>query len=279
MRFREITEAPIEDFTTVGDWSKNSSYKDTDRKLLTNPKAVQKIITKWDKTPVDFNFYFINSPEANRHTEVGKVDEAWLFDNMPKAMREIELKPHAVNVLFTNNKGSEKVPMTAWVIAHRLSHVFARFQGWRGQRQVHGFKEARDILLQTISTILQDGYGQRDVPSHDRSEMRGNSEAIVATQTLIKNFYQVIGTMKSAREKNLRNAFEFSHELFAQYIITGTVKFNPIPMLIPGRARAYFRGPEGDLDYYNGLLDDCAEQLTYAFENMLHECVGSTFVM
>ena len=124
MKISEILlETPIEDLSFVGDWNKNSSFGTKERKLLNNPKAIEKIIQKWGKTSVPFNIFLVNSPEGRKHTEVGEVSMEWLEKNMPETLKSLKINPDAVNVLFTNNKGNQKVPFTAWIMAHGLGRV------------------------------------------------------------------------------------------------------------------------------------------------------------
>ena len=47
-----------------------------------------------------------------------------------------------------------------------------------------------------------------------------------------KVYDHTIGTMKSARDNNLRNAHEFLHEMLAQYLTTGHITFQPITSMI-----------------------------------------------
>ncbi len=277
-----LTEAPIEDYNLLGDFERNSSYrKPVDRKLLTNPKAAAKIQAQWSKTKFPFNMYFINTPEAGRHTEVGIVDIPWLEANMPKALAEINIRSDAINVLYTNNKADQHVPMTGWIMAHRLSHAMDK--RWP-KRQVHEMGEMRDYMFQIMGSILADAYGLKNAPTSQTrwDQARGNKYG-PNWNTVYRRFYETIGTMRSARERKIRDEFEFLHELFAQYIITGKVQFNPLPPSFAYRDQNSNRSVrmeyENDADYYNGLLEDLADSLYYSFENMLGSLVGKVFVM
>src|SRR6478752_2237420 len=244
MRYKDITEALISDLTHVGDWSKNSSFRhEQDRKLLTSEKAIKKITQQWAKVNEDFNVYLVNSPEANRHTEVGEVTPAWLADNMPKTLPFLDIKDNAINLIFTNNKGAERVPMTGWIMAHRFGHAVSRFgysSGGRMTRQIYAFQEARDALLQASSTALT-AYGYGGVPTSDRGH--DSYRKLDQNNRTMVNFYQTIGTMRSARTGEIRNEFEFLLELLAQYMLTGSIKFNPLQRSFKnGRSHAYIRG-------------------------------------
>ncbi len=289
MHLLDLFEAPIEDFNLIGNWSKNSSFRhEQDRKLLTNPKAQEKIKQQWIKTKVPFNLLFVNTPEANRHTEVGEVSGQWLQEKMPKAFPQMKLRDDAVNVIFTNNKGDERFPMTAWIMAHRFGHVVAR-NDWKSylvapQPQVQEFTDAMNLVFERVSDLFRDAYGyKREI----RQKYNGHSEYEYkqwrASQSRLVSFFQEIGTMRSARNKDLRNAFEFFPELLAQYMLSGKITFRPLPKSIRygrfGHSWLAFTGNDHDYDYYNGHLRDLAEGLEDQFNELLHAVIGRIFVM
>lgn len=294
-------ETPIEDMNFIGNWDKNSSYREKDRKLLTNPKAQSKIIHKWEKTIVPFNIYFVNSPEANRFTEIGPVTETWLETNMPQTYSQIKINDDAVNIIYNNNKGSPKAPMTAWIMAHRFGHtMFPRGENdswWRGDwRVVESFTHARNIILQTVSELLEEAYGITGIPDSEinfdnNGGRRGKEDKILT------GFFKEIGTMRSARTRELANELEFTLELLSQYMITGKINFKPIPnrfrysrMTTDSYKYGYstvasyrptyavLKNPE-KIEEYNGMLSNLANDLVETFRHALYESVGNIFVM
>jgi hypothetical protein len=225
-----LDEMPMQAVTHLGDWTKNSGYNSQDRKLLNNPKAIKKIQAAW-KFPeeVDYNVVLVNNPEANRHMEVGLVGDQnsaqdWLVKNMPKNAPDIiaALRGDQVNIIYTNNKGAERVPMTGWIMAHRFGHaIFARQYG---KQSSHYYDES----AQTLARYLDDLAKQYGISSDD-GVGRGdrNLKALLSAST--RNLMTAICTFKSARDGNLRNTFEALHELLSQYIFTGKLTFADIP--------------------------------------------------
>ena len=301
MNILDLFETPIEDFNLIGNWDKNSSFKhENDRKLLTNPKAQEKIIHKWQNTKVPFNIYLVNSPGAGKFAETGKVNPEWIYNNLkPNVAKQIKISSDAINIIYTNNNGDQRVPMTAWVMAHRFGHAVSRygnggngFYGFGSERQIYAFTEARDELIRYSSMILEQSYGFNNLPDNEKkfTAVRRRSyssydrnDTIPYTYDMLERlylgFYRAIGTMRSAREHELRNEFEFILELLAQYMITGKIVFNPLPTKFRyGNNTAIFNEPNMK-DYFNGLLEDLAEGLTHIFDNLMHECVGKIFVM
>jgi hypothetical protein len=180
-----------------------------------------------------------------------------------------------------NNSGAERAPMTSWMIAHRFGHVVSRYSGFNGNRQVADFTDARNEIFRTVASILNDGYGYGSrVPDQERRYTRDYERQKVNDKILV-SFYEKIGTMRSARTGTIRNEFEFTLELLAQYLLTGGIKFNPIPESFSKGRSVYseFKGNEHDMEYYNGMLEDLAETLQHHFLNLLHACVGKIFVM
>jgi hypothetical protein len=275
-----LDEMPITNFQTVGDFNKSSSFRHPeDRKLLTSPKAVAKIHKKFANNEFDFAFFFVNSPEANRHTEIGLVDDNWMAENMPKAWPEIQpaLQEGAINVVFTNNKGSERYPMTAWIIAHRLGHVFyAR----RGGRTGNFWAEAEKAVNDYTSDILRD-FGINKPSGGYGGYGRDNYAQMREYDKYRRNLYHAIGTMKSARDNNLRNAHEFMHEMLAQYLTTGNITMTPATEIIThyawGTPQKRWAGQ--NKDQVQDKIERFAADMNYYMENMLHAAVGHIFVM
>jgi hypothetical protein len=270
MRLHDLFEAPIEDLQQVGDWSKNSSFRDTDRRLLNNEKAIRKITAMWEKTPVFFSIYLVNNPEGRLHQEVGSVSDEWLEKNMPRTFPYLEKrKSDNVTILFTNNSGAEGVPMTGWIMAHRFGHAIRMMAA----REKYDWTEATQYLYSAMGRIL-DNYGVRNA---ERFNERNYDQDL---EREFKHFFHVIGTFRSAREKKLRTVHEFIYEIFAQYLTTGKIRFNSLPKsYTSGRYQRVWQGTDHDLQYYENGLEEIAESVQSHFENMLYKCVGKTFVM
>lgn len=287
-----LTEAPITDVNHIGAWGdkdRNSSFRNPiDRRLVSHPAHVQNMKNAWSKTEDDFNIMFANSPEAGRFQEIGLVDYDWMETNMPETTmdRNFRIDHNKINVLFTNNSGAERVPMTPWVLAHRLSHAISRGVWFTDRRKStmrmpgDDWLEAMTHLEEIANIILQDGYKaptfqDRRSAGYQMYDNRRQKENIR------RRFFQEIGKFKSAKESNLRNHYEFYHELFAQFIITGKVDFRPIPRRFNyERHRGFsFQGPDGDMEYYNDMLNDVGETLSQRFRDALARAVGEIFVM
>lgn len=76
-----LIETPIGDYKLFGNWDKNSSFRHSrDRMLIQHPKSIERMKKKFSNSNTDFNLFFVNSPKANRLTEVGEVDLKFVRD-------------------------------------------------------------------------------------------------------------------------------------------------------------------------------------------------------
>ncbi len=279
-----LNETPIEDFNLIGDWSKGASFhKEQDRKILSNPRAQQQIIHKFRNTVVPFNMYFVNMPKYGDFAEIGEVSKEWIEKNMSKVASKIKINDDAVNIIYTNNKGDKRVPMTAWIIAHRLGHAINNVYPFiNTQSQVPEFKHARDMIISYLSDIMK-SYGYSNFPNKEEGFYQLSNDKYNRYKNMLKALYQSIGTMRSARSKNLRIEYEFQYELFAQYLLTGKVTFNPLPRVLKygrfGNNKLVFRGTEPEYDHMNNQLNLLGEALEDQFYEVLHALIGRIFVM
>jgi hypothetical protein len=284
-----LQEAPIGDYKTIGNFDKSHSFRDRrDRTLITNPRSIQRLKNKFDNTDHDFNLFFVNMPGAGRHLEVGILKggieevEQRLGKVVADEVRKSDLAD-SINVIFTNNSGSEKMVMTPWIIAHRIAHAFARVQGSRTNQP---YLEASDVILRTTSEIMQNYYGMgaSDFPASEREKDRARygQETYKRSRNhelMMKNFFQKVCTFRSAREGIIRDWFEVINELFAQYITTGSIKFNAPPSEF---AIGGYRGNKyriKDADAVNEILGMLSRDLGFYFDDMLSAAYGKILIM
>lgn len=276
-----LTEAPIGDYETIGDFEKNSSIRDPrDRKLITNPKTIERVKSKFNNTEHNFNLYFVNMPKATHHKEVGEVSEDWVRENLgDEVMDKVDMASNGINVIFTNNSGAERVPMTAWIMAHRIGHALVRVEGMNqytnsGNPMASAFND----LIRHTSHILASGYGFRDsiLPESLPQLIRADR----SYQLLYKNFWQATCTFKSAREGSMRDWFEVNNELIAQYITTGRTTFNELPKSFKsGRSHVQLRGDEYELAEAEEFVQQLDSMMDQEYDRVLSHATGRIYVM
>lgn len=269
---RQLNETPISDFQLMGQWGEKDPKYGWDKKsisILTNQKSVEKIKRIWSKSNHQFKLIFLRNKKAPEYIEYGKVPEEWIKENLGI---DVKQDPEVITIIFTQNLGVEKVPMTAWIIAHRFGHALAvaqyqRNQMWNTTRMSNCsflYNEFFNQVLKDLEELTWNAYRTKD-------------------KTAVKKVAQAIGTMRSAREGKLFRIQEFPHELFAQYIITGKVKFNDLPkQLYQAKmyGRPYYRyklaaDPE-DMRYELDYLEDLYNNM---IKDILDCCEGNIYVM
>ena len=84
--------------------------------------------------------------------------------------------------------------------------------------------------------------------------------------------------MRSARMQKLSNALDFPAELLAQHLLSGGVRFNPVPLSIPnsnGTAEITQR-VASELD---SRWQDFSEEVDQMFDEILDNLVGKVIVL
>jgi hypothetical protein len=149
MRYSDIlTEMPMAHFGTLGDMSQPGSMEDSDRKAINNPKWRAKLMTQFSKTAEPLNLYIMNvvdrtmdhshnydttdGPQSIKKTINVSAFSISEFAGFYKA-HDFEanfgfLPPEyqtAVNVMLMQNDGSDKLPLTPWMVGHRIVHAIS----------------------------------------------------------------------------------------------------------------------------------------------------------
>ena len=273
-----LVEAPIEDISHIGDWNKSSSFNhEQDRKLLTNPKAISKIKSMWRyPEEVLYKIVLVNHPDgrpATGNQEVGIVDENWLKERMPRTADEIlqVMRGDCVNIIYTNNSGTGRMPLTGWVLAHRFGHAL---QASRGSNESYYWKDATDTFIRYIEPIAKD----YNLPT------RGTSRAIsdniqFGRSNSRRALMNAICTFRSARENKIIRPYEAIYELFAQYITTGSIRFNALPQTIKWGPTTFSYQHLDNIDQDSRNLEDLAYELEQYFATAIHYAVGNILVM
>lgn len=271
----KINEMPITNMQFQGQWGPKAKrgygYNWQDLGILENPNAVDKIIRKWDNSKHDFEVIFARSPQARKHTEIGQVSKEWVEENLGFT---VDPKPNTITIIFTQNTGTEKIPMTAWAIAHRLGHAIRRnkiFEEYMFREVTKDFRE-----------LLEDVYGVK----HPK-----NMYGSLSTQEEkdLRQLAQTVGTMSSARNQKLVNFYEFIYELLAQYIITGKITFKPLPESFIRRKRFSWGRANNDMartkhntedhEDYNHYLQGLADKYEQYLDSIFSSITDKIFVI
>jgi hypothetical protein len=288
-----ILESPIGKFELSGKWSaddKLHGYDKASTKLLTNQRYVEKVKTAWNKTEFLFDLYFVRKPNLRQHSEIGRVDLEFVRTQLGL---DIEPNPDAITVIYINNAGDEKIPLTSWILAHRVGHAMARdstksipYNGADPSTNRYLYGELRREVYKAIDEVAKDIYGT-DIRENRSYYSDNNSQRQNARKASIKmKVSEALGTFKSARENNLRQDFEMINELIAQYIIKGKITLNKtLPNVIP--LKKFYKNtidsvhkqqditPEDEKD----IVESKEDIINYAISSLFSGCMNSIFVM
>jgi hypothetical protein len=279
MRYKDLVEAPLQDFGVLGDTKEPGSFRADDLKAMNNPKWEAKLRNVFSKTPYNFNIYALNAPD-NKHRYSGDgwvntlhtgvkdykdsagVYSAELFKTLFGFVPPDYEK--SISVLFTFNEGTERRPFTQWMIAHRLIHALSES---RTKIQNPNLFLMRDIFDQVNSMIGFVEYAL-DAISGEYLPIGNHTARANAVGMLV-------GKTQALRTGNLSSSGETVPELGAQYLLTGRVTFRTFPVTEPITVlrQTY------DQEAFDKQLAGYGEKITTAFGNLFDCCTGKMFVL
>lgn len=281
MNFKQfLSEMPIASFNLRGNWDRDAKnkygYDSKDAGILGNEKAVEKIKKLWSNSKEDFDLYFVRQKGAWKHLAQGEVSPEWVKENLGF---DVEIRPEAISIIYTNNIASDKTPMTAWTIAHRFGHAMFRNSLFSG---------TMEWIRKEFTHLVNDYYNQ----NIHTSKYSYSREDDIKKSNILKGLVNSLGTMKSARDGQVRNFEEFIHEIIAQYLITGKIKFNPLPRFLITKKRFAWGNPnhqgifspkhqqdEIEQEYFQDRVENIAHQIERAFDSLFKALKGKVFVM
>lgn len=244
MRYSEITEAPIGNWTVDPDIYSNEKemmskwtgydqerkhWRDVDKKAMHHEGTINKVRNAFKNVPTNFNIYFYQSTNPNYDLTLGRGRESvdWLRKTFGDEVTDriiASSDDQSINFVMTNNL-SDEMPISInspWILAHRISHVIMDGRDQTGDTST-GWVEL--IFQNLLFDLLKIGFGHR--VDHNTGDYHWDK--MIRTEykeAYGKVFGEMLGTMKSARQGNIRNYYEWIHESFAQYIMTGKVTMN-----------------------------------------------------
>ena len=224
MRIRDlITEAPLADYQPIGDFNKPGPfYGKVDKALVTHPVTKMRAEKFFNKTPYNIRLFFSNLTGTGKFSEHGEMDPETVKIIFGDDGEQI-LDGHedAITIVFVGNKGTAKVMLTPWMMAHRLGHAIqAQLRGGSRGREHHPWQYGEQAFFTEVNNMLKEYYG--------KSGQRGGQLKFELTPEY-NALFNAIGTQRSSRSGDIKRPYEFLYEIFAQYLGTGKVTFNPLP--------------------------------------------------
>jgi hypothetical protein len=285
MRYRDIIEAPIDQYSAVGDWDdpkgsfrgSNRGDIETSHKLIHSPVAVKKIRAAWERVPQKFNFWMVNDTKNKQvRSQIYSIEDFRKDPRFEPYAKDINPSVDAINVIYTTNFTNESnyKPMTAWIMAHRLVHVF----------QMNRLGRSLYVSMESdLANILRD-----TVEAYGLPRVRGSDMLSLATgyDTGLPILISRMFTMRSARMSKLKNPLDYPAELLAQHLISGRIRFNQLPPSLSIEFRRYGEDIKKvamldtkRADQLNARWQELAEDFDQRFKSLLDSLVGKVIVL
>lgn len=252
-----LTEAPIEDFQYIDHSDRQhpkadlnlkyaamdvgNSFPDEDRRAIENPKWQAKLFKQFENSYVPINLYLFNAgsfehrdtrttTDGDIHNDVvshpgdpglsGMAGWSGAYTPMDFDHTFGFLPPEyedRLNILMTQNWGDKRIPLTPWIVAHRIIHALMEQRSTRLKAD-HFFpmEDAFNAGRVLNNTMSRSYFHQRDKKWQplDWSEEDTN------------DYYQATGTFKSARDRKIARSGEFIIEMATQYLLFGEIRLN-----------------------------------------------------
>lgn len=273
MFIKDLFEAPISGIHTYGDMTEPGSFRAADLSMIATPKAHEKITRVLQKAPVDIELHFLNMPEKirniDRHLsarEPKDIDAKLINVGFMTPQRfearyheRLRANPNALNAVYVENEGNSRVRMTPWIIAHRLSHAIGIGNG-------AGTEFSRQYVKYFYDPI-------HDIGKYYDPKIYWDEELV--------ELAHAFGTTAAARNGTFTNWGEWYHDCFAQFCITGDIRFKKAEETFENKHNFTYRlpHPQGSIPAIDSAFEEMRANLKTMFTDMLTERIGQIVVL
>lgn len=181
-------------------------FNDTDLDMLRSSSATKKINKIFAANRYNINIHVLVDCQSRReHSDPRKQVEFHQKRHLTD--------PNALNVIYTNNITTREnyIPMTAWILAHRMGHMTMIDHTWTTKPV---WLAAKRHLTSLFGDNLQ-GHGA----------LQSDSSFNWGIECPLFKLMPYIMTMRSARMGKLTLLPDFFAEMLAQHVITGKFTF------------------------------------------------------
>lgn len=188
-----------------------------------------KIVRAFRKTPFRFRF-FVVSPQQETYSN-GNEKREWNreYKSRLAAIRNRKASK-SITVIYTHNATTrhDYMPMTAWILAHRVGHLNLVDNKLRND---YVFEAVRDEIMASCPPQVK----ERDVfPQLNYIDMSRLSYTVAWSDMESDDWRPIVASLlntRCSRKSELVRDVEVFAELIAQYVITGKVTLAPVQML------------------------------------------------
>ncbi len=225
--FRKNQEIMLSNRPQHGWYKTMTHYDESDISVIESPDNVlNKLNEKLSSRGVKFNFFFyhLEKPDYDEHLGFGEVSETEtltrLFGEDASKIQEIT-SDDAITIVFTGNQadGLKINFRSAWILMHRISHAFC-------DSSIYNYVDRFIFLCRVLARKY---YGNPNYWNEFFFIDRYDTMDTDHDASFLNLFGKLLCTTKAARDGNLDRPYEWIHEVFAQYMMTGKVRFNDLP--------------------------------------------------
>ncbi len=217
MRYSEISESPLGDYSFHGSPDEAGSLQKDDIRAAQNPKWAVKLAKSFATVDETVNVVLINSGPIDPDQDGNQIYpdainlSDWSGNYAPESFKTTFgfLPPDyqsRINIILVSNEGDERMPMTPWMVAHRFCHALGNSVSRYTRRyndEVRNFNE----FFYIMGKIMR--YLRFDCDIHVTDEV----------------LFNALGTFASARNRKIVRSGEFIIELATQYFLKGDFDF------------------------------------------------------
>ncbi len=256
-----------------------SSFNNDDRALLNSEKALEKIKRIWNSSVAEVDLYTLDvkiDPEdaldiaLSMHLKCLSDEENERIGQLGGA-KGIKFDPNAISIILSNNEGADRLPLTGWIIAHRLYHCFQ-------SDRVSKFHTANTIkggpnLVMMLSKISEQYKGVMFDLENYCIEGEGRPYLNMWARGCL------IGSSKACRDFKLNSGPELLPECFAQYMLRGRVTLRTLPaetfvVDVPGAGPLSFTPSRAQYKYCLSVVDHFERFLNEKFAELIAAARG-----
>lgn len=273
MRIKDLFEAPLADYQPLGDFNSPGPFRNPlDKKLATHPAAILNVYKFFEKTDYDFRIFVCNISGTGKHAESGvstpeKIKQIF-GDEADKILANHE---DAITIIFVGNSGADRMPLSPWMMAHRLGHAF------QAKGSEYAWKYAEDTMFENVNKIIREWFGVNIKSNKYDPNMN----------KVYCGLFNAIGTQRSSQTGKIDRAYEFMFEIFAQYLKNGKIIFRLPPNNIGYGRQAWGKHTQGlylskdapNEEERKDDLDSLADLMYWAFGDVLGSNVGKILIM
>lgn len=281
----DLFEAPISlDPSMLAQEKPDSVWRPDDRGILNSPKGKAKLERTWTTSVADLHVIFAD-PNVSRDDVLTDVSygsasqKATAFQGI-----EVEKKPDVITLIMSNNEGSERYPLTAWMIAHRLYHAFEIGDNTSAGDYDESLESGVWHLAQTVDQKMRHAFytlrlGEPLKLTNDNGVFY-NHKFTPDTKTIpekaIGRLFGSIGRSKACRDFNLTLYGEMINECFAGYILGGSITLKRFRSEETTPMGVFYFEPE-KLQKVNEAIDVFEETMRDVFPKIIDRAKGRVF--